>query len=201
MQRRVLSFAFVLSLACSLAAAPAQAQRGAITVRQNLAGLVDEAAVIVRGSVVSAHAEPHPQLENLYTVVVTLRVERTLKGKAGGTFTFRQFIWDVRDRYDAAGYKKGQYVLLLVTRPSEYGLSSPVGLEQGRFRLVAVAGGQWLAVNGAGNQSLWRGLRSALTERGIALPSRLEQIVTEEPAAPIPLDDLEEIIVALASGR
>lgn len=193
------------SLACALAvllgAPTLSAQRGAITVRQNLAELVDEAAVIVRGSVVSARVEPHPQLENLSTVVVTLRVERTLKGKAGGTFTFRQFIWDVRDRYDAAGYQKGQYVLLLVTRPSEYGLSSPVGLEQGRFRLVAGAGGQWLAVNGAGNHSLWRGLKDALTQRGIALPSRLERIVAEESAAPIPLDDLEEIIAALATGR
>lgn len=198
---RFLLYAVVCALAILATASPLSAQRGGLALRQNLAGLVDEAAVIVRGSVVGAHVEPHPQLENLHTVVVTLRVERTLKGKAGGTFTFRQFIWDVRDRYDAAGYQKGQYVVLLVTRPSEYGLSSPVGLEQGRFRLITDAGGQWLAVNGAGNQALWRGLKGVLLQRGIALPSRLEQMVAEERAAPVPLDDLEEIIAALAAGK
>ncbi len=198
---RFLFHAVACALAILVSTSSLSAQRGGIALRQNLAGLVEEAAVIVRGQVVSARVEPHPQLENLYTLVVSLRVERTLKGETGKNFTFRQFVWDVRDRYDAAGYQKGQYVLLLVTRPSEYGLSSPVGLEQGRFRILAAGDGQWLALNGAGNQGLWRGLKSVLMKRGIALPPRLEQIVTDERGGPIPLDDLEEIIAALAAGR
>lgn len=201
MRRRIVSFVFLLPTLFFSGATSTQAQRGGIALRQNLAELVDEAAVIVRGPVVSVRVEAHPQFENLYTVVVSLRVEKTMKGETGGLFTFRQFIWDARDRYNAAGYQKGQYVLLLVTRPSEYGLSSPVGLEQGRFRILRAGEDKLLAVNGAGNQGLWRGLKSALIKRGLAVPPRLEQIMTDERGGPIPLDDLEEIIVALSAGR
>ena len=190
-----------VTLLAFFAASPMEAQRWGMVLQQNLAELTEEAGTIVRGHVVTAQVEPHPELQNLYTVVVTLRVERVLKRQAGDTFRFRQFIWDVRDRYNAAGYQKGQYVLLLVTRPSEYGLSSPVGLEQGRFRILRAGEDKLLAVNGAGNQGLWRGLKSALMKRGIAVPPRLEQIVTDERGGPIPLDDLEEIIVALSAGR
>ena len=125
---------FLLIVAC-IATAPAFAQRGALTVPRNLDQLTDRAADIVRGTVLSAHVEKHPELTNLDTVVVTLRVSETLKGQAIGTYTFRQYIWDVRDRYDNAGYRKGQELLLLMNEPSRYGLTSPVGIEQGRFRI------------------------------------------------------------------
>ena len=46
-------------------------------------------------SVVSVRMEKHPELTNLDTVVVTLRVRETLKGQAGETFTFRQYVWDL----------------------------------------------------------------------------------------------------------
>src|SRR4029450_1978616 len=111
--------------AALLLAAPAFAQHGAITVPRNLEQLTDRAADIVRGTVISAHVEKHPEFTNLDTVVVTLRVRETLKGNARGTFQFRQHIWDIRDRWDAAGYRKGQDVLLLMIAPSRYGLSSP----------------------------------------------------------------------------
>ncbi len=111
-------------------AAPLGAQRGALTLPQNLGEMADEAATIVRGRVASVRVEPHPDFPNLKTVVVTLRVDEVLKGQVGETFTFRQFIWDIRDRSNAAGYGKAQHLLLLITRPSPYGLSSPVGLER-----------------------------------------------------------------------
>src|SRR5688572_16742314 len=120
--RRILLF-----VAACVATAPAFAQRGAMTVPRNLDQLTDRAADILRGTVVKAHVEKHPQLTNLDTVVVTLRVRETLKGQASGTYSFRQYIWDVRDRYDNAGYRKGQDLLLLMIAPSRYGLSSPAG--------------------------------------------------------------------------
>ena len=107
---------FLLLVVACAATAPAFAQRGALTVPRNLDQLTDRAADIVRGTVLSAHVEKHPELTNLDTVVVTLRVSETLKGQAIGTYTFRQYIWDVRDRYDNAGYRKGQELLLLMNR-------------------------------------------------------------------------------------
>ena len=68
--------------------------------------------------VVAARVEKHPELTSLDTVVVTLRVRDTLKGEARGNFTFRQYLWDVRDTYDAAGYRKGQDFVLLLIAPA-----------------------------------------------------------------------------------
>ena len=94
--------AFLPSLLFALVfAAPAGAQRGAMTAPRNLAELVDEAGVIVRGQILSAKVEPHPDFPALWTVLVTLRVEESLKGQPVSTYTFRQFIWDERDREEA----------------------------------------------------------------------------------------------------
>src|SRR4051794_17780989 len=86
----------------------ANGQRGALTAPRNLDELTAKASVIVVGRVVSAAVEPHPDYPNLMTTVVTLRVSETLKGTTGATYTFRQFIWDIRDRQTAQGYRRGQ---------------------------------------------------------------------------------------------
>ena len=79
-----------------------------MTVPRNLEQMVVSAADIVRGTVLSARVEKHPELDNLDTLVVTLEVREAIKGGARGTYTFRQYIWDLRDVHDAAGYHKGQ---------------------------------------------------------------------------------------------
>jgi len=176
---------------------PLRAQRGAMVLQQNLAELVDEAATAVRGRVVSAQVEPHPEFENLDTVVVTVQVERVLKGQAGATFTFRQFFWDIRDRANAVGYAKGQHVLLLMIKPTE-GLSSPAGLSQGRFQITRGPDGKLMVGNGAGNQGLFRGLAPILQKKGMKLPEHLARVVAEDGGGPVRLKDLEDIIIALA---
>ncbi|MGH9813295.1 MAG: hypothetical protein ACRD4T_09190 [Candidatus Acidiferrales bacterium] len=178
-KRRPKLFGSVSLLLLCLLCAPAlsEAQRGALTVPQALPELVDEAGIIVRGHVLSARVEPHPEFQNLYTVVVTLRVERTLKGEPHQTCT-RQFIWDVRDRYNAAGYQKGQHLLLLLLKPNQHGLASPVGLEQGRFAIERGPADTLVTANGAANTGLFSGLESALEKKGAqvrAQPGRREQ--------------------------
>src|SRR5881227_3939403 len=84
------------------------AQRGALTSPRGLDQLSEEAALIVHGSVISAKVEPHPQFRNLITVLVTMNVDETLKGKPAKTIQFRQYIWDLRDQIDAAQYSKGE---------------------------------------------------------------------------------------------
>jgi hypothetical protein len=172
---------------------PARAQRGALTRSRNLAQLVTQSAVIVRGYVVSARVEPHPDLPHLWTVVVTLRVAETLKGEAGQTFAFRQFIWDIRDRYDAAGYRKGQHLLLLMNPTTRYGLTSPAGLEQGRFRISRDAAGRESAVNGRGNVGLLSGLAQRLQSKHLKLSPRATALIQQQEAGPIGLDDLREL--------
>jgi hypothetical protein len=181
-----------------LVAAPLRAQRGALTRPRNLGQLVEQAAVIIRGNVIGTRVEPHPELTRLTTVVVTLRVRETLKGEAGPIFTFRQYIWDIRDHYDALGYRKGQELLLLMNRPTRYGLSSPTGLEQGRFRILRDAEGREIAVNGHGNAGLFRDLEPQLKRRRIGVPPQLAATIIQERAGPVPVGDLEDLIRHLA---
>ena len=190
----------VLVLAACIAAAPAFAQRGAMTVPRNLDQLTDRASDIVRGTVVSARVEKHPELSNLDTVVVTLRVHDTLKGHAAGTYTFRQYIWDVRDRYDAAGYRKGQDLLLLMIAPSRYGLSSPAGLDQGRFRIERDKSGREIAVNGTGNVRLFDGLPTAVNKQGIFLSAGQFSLIAKHRQGPIALDELMRLIRTFVSN-
>jgi len=180
-------------------ARPLLAQRGALTRSRNLGELVSQSAVILRGHVVSVRAEPHPELSNLWTIVVTLRVREVLKGDAGPTFTFRQFIWDIRDRYDAAGYRKGQQLLLLMNPVTRYGLSSPAGLEQGRFRIRRDRDGRELAVNGHGNANLFRDLQQQLTRKRIELAPQAANLIQQHPSGPLPLDGLRDMIQQLRS--
>ncbi len=191
---------FLLLVACA-AAAPALGQRGALTVPRNLDQLTDRSADIVRGTVISARVEKHPEFSNLDTVVVTLRVRETLKGHAQGSFTFRQYIWDLRDKLDAAGYAKGQDLLLLMIAPSPYGLSSPAGLDQGRFRIERDRSGREFAANGSGNLRLFEGLRTEADKEGIALTSRQASLIAEHRQGPIELRELTALIRELAKNE
>lgn len=198
---KLLRGASLLLFCLFCAPALGEAQRGALTIPQALPELVDEAGIILRGRVLSARTEPHPEFQNLYTVVVTLRVERTLKGEAGETFTFRQFIWDVRDRYNAAGYAKGQHLLLLLLKPNQHGLSSPAGLDQGRFRIERGPDGKDVVLNGAANAGLFEGLERALEKKGAPGRAPLAARARQHRSGAVPLEDLEEIIAALTGTQ
>jgi hypothetical protein len=181
--------------------APADAQRGAITAPRNLAEMVDEAGVIVRGQILSAKVEPHPDFPTLSTVLVTLRVEESFKGQPGNTYAFRQFIWDDRDREDAAGYRAGSNLLLLLVSPSVRGLSSPVALEQGRFQITTDAAGNLLAANGRNNFGLLSGVASRANSKGVRLTARSAAMVAAPPQGPLALTDLRDLIRQLTGGN
>ena len=189
-----------LLLAAALAAAaPASAQQGALTVTRNLDQLTDRAALILRGNVVSARVEKHPQFDALDTVVVTLRVRETLKGEPRQTHTFRQYLWDIRDRLDANGYRKGQDLLLLLIEPSAHGLSSPAGLDQGRFRIRRDAAGREVAVNGQGNFRLFEGVAAEAAKEGAVLSPSSLRLVDADRGGPVAVAELMGLIRELAA--
>jgi hypothetical protein len=167
----------------------------ALTAPRSFAYLATHAGTIVHGSVISARMEKHPQFSNLNTVVVTLRVKETLKGKAGETFTFRQYVPGIQGKFGAGGYRKGEELLLMLNPPSRYGLSSPVGLEQGRFRILREANGSELAVNGHGNAGLFRGMEQQAASMTLSKPAA--RLVKEHQQGPVPLQELREIILQL----
>jgi hypothetical protein len=195
----ILAFTAALSLGFLLTPNLA-AQRGALTVQRNLAELTNRADLIVRGQVLTAKVERHPQLRNLNTVVVTFRVKEVLKGTAPTTYTFRQYIWDLRDRLDAAGYRKGQQMLLLMNKPSQFGLTSPVGLEQGRFQITHAPNGALMAVNGRGNAGLFTNVQAQMQDKKIAIsPAASKALLTKYGA--VRADDLSDVIRALVGKK
>ena len=178
---------------------PAGAQRGIRTAPAPLDQLSREAALIVRGHITSARVEPHPQFENLMTVVVTMQIAETLKGPSRKTLQFRQYIWDMRERLDAARYAKGQELLLLLGPVSPYGLRSPVGLDQGRFRIVRDHQGEAMAVNGAGNNGLFVTVAQHAQARGLQLSPRARTLVNGASRGPVPLAALTDAIRVLGN--
>lgn len=187
----------LLAAVLALFATPLLAQRGALTKPRNLAELVAQSHLIVRGRVVSAQLEPHPELRNLPTVVVTIFVEQVWKGEAGKTFTFRQFAWDIRDRHETLGYRKGQSVVLLMNRPTQLGLSSPAGLEQGRFLVTRGADGRETAVNGHGNAGLFHRVATQMEKRGLRMPGQMSSMLAKESPGPLWVDDLRNLVTLL----
>lgn len=189
-----------LLLAAAVAAsAPASAQQSALTTHRNLDQLTDRAALILRGNVVSAQVEKHPQFANLDTVVVTVRVRETLKGAARQTHTFRQYLWDIRDRLDANGYRKGQDLLLFLIEPNAHGLSSPAGLDQGRFRIERNAAGDEVAVNGQGNLRLFDGLAAEVAKEGATLSPASLRLVDAPQSGPVAVAALTRLVRELAA--
>jgi hypothetical protein len=156
--------------------------------------MVQEADVIVHGNVISAKVEPHPQFKNLTTVLITMDVVETLKGKTGKTFQFRQYVWDIRDELDAAKYAKGQELLLLLGPVSQYGLTSPIGLEQGRFAVQRDSSGQPVAVNGKGNAGLFLATADRSRAQGRLLSPQTKALIQDQSPRPIALTDLKAAI-------
>ena len=200
---KYLSAKFILKILVTVTALVSAgfAQRGAITMPRNLAELTAQSETIVHGRVMRAKVEPHPELSHLQTVLVTIAVSETLKGEPGQTFTFRQFIWDPRDIIDAAGYRKGEELLLLMNRPTKYGLTSPAGLGQGRFLIKRDAAGKMIATNEFGNQGLFRNIGPEMSKLGVKLSPRLSKVVTQPGAGPLELDDLRGLIRSLVQEK
>ena len=154
-----------------------------------------------QAQVVSTRIEPHPQLKNLMTVVVTMRVFDSYKGNPPKTLIFRQYLWDLRAQLGATGYAKGQELVLLLGPVSEYGLTSPVGLEQGRFKVSWDKSGKATAVNGRNDVGLFNSVEERARSRGTQLSPRTATLITKAKAGPIPLSDLEDCIRSFGGGQ
>ncbi len=191
--------AFLVFLA--LLAVPVEAQRDAKVLHRNLSELVGDSYTIVVGRITSVRAEVHPQIPQLHTIVVTMQVTEVWKGQAGAQFTFRAFVNNELDYKEKLDYGDGQEVLLMLTQPSQYGLSSPAGLEQGRFRIQADAKGNRSLANSLNNAGLFNRISKTapkLDEQLAGLPAR--QLLATQKGGPISFDDFRTIVKALVAN-
>jgi hypothetical protein len=196
MCRRALAVAFLVTLL----AGSLQAQRGALVQPRNLDQLTSQAERIVHGHIISARVEPHPQYPNISTLLVTVRVTEMLKGTAAKEFTYRQFIWDIRDKRDAMGFRKGREVVLFLNKTTSAGLTSTAGLDQGRFDVDHDNSGREFIRGNAPNQVLLKGVPAALAKRGVTTPSTVHAAEANDRQR-ISLKDFKTTVRGLAGTR
>ena len=189
----------LLMLAVVLAMAWAAQAQGQFLYRQvALPELSQRAPIIVQGRIVEARYEPHLNYPHLTTVLVTLQVERTLRGGAAERLSFREFLPGLQARMGKRGYLVGQRLLLFLPEPSRYGLSSPLGGEQGRFHIWRDQRGNELVENELRNAGLFKGLAEAATRAGVSLSPQQARLAGVA-RGPVPLEELVSAVKQFAS--
>ncbi len=130
-------------------------------------------------------------------VVSTFQVQRAVKGVEGRTITVRMLAAPSAAAGDEApgvpSFRKGDEVVLFLYGDSPMGLTSPVGLGQGRFRVFKDKQGRRAALNDFGNTHLIR-------DQG----ARGQRAAGAKQAPPVPLDPddlLDRAARIAASGR
>jgi hypothetical protein len=177
---------------------PLSAQVQPLTRPVNLAFLARRAEVIVQGRVVAARYEGMPNYPNIRTVLVTLEVERMLRGPAGSRFTFRQYVGPQKRGGVKSGYMTGQRVLLFLPGESTAGLRSPLGLEQGHFRIVRGTLGQDAIANQLGNIGLFKNVPENAERAGLRLDDDQLRLAAA-PRGAVPLRDFTSLVERLMS--
>ncbi|MBN2320774.1 MAG: hypothetical protein JXR49_16970 [Acidobacteria bacterium] len=169
-----------------------------LTLPVNLTYLSQRADVIVQGNVIDVRRENHPDFSNIPTVKVTLEVEDMLRGPSGRTYTFREVLIGIKARNAKQVYKTGQKLMLFLPSPSRYGLSSPVGIEQGRFHITHPPGGKETIANEIGNAGLFKDVENTAFMAGIRLSAKHMRLATTKKG-PVPLDDFAALVKTLTA--
>jgi len=159
----------------------------------NLAYLAQRADVIVQGRVTGVRYEGLPGYPHIPTVLVTLEVERMSRGPEGRAYTFREWIPSRREMGGKRGYQVGQRLMLFMLSPSQYGLSGPIGREQGRFHIVRDVRGSERIANEFGNAGLFRNVSVAAEKAGASLDEKQMQTAST-PSGAVPLNDFVDLV-------
>ena len=162
----------------------------------NLAYLAQRADVIVQGRVTGVRYEGLPGYPHVPTVLVTLQVERMSRGPEGRQYTFRQWIPSRREMGVKRGYQVGQRLVLFLLSPSQYGLSGPIGREQGRFHVVRDARGSEQVANEFGNAGLFKNVSETAEKAGAGLNEKQMQTAST-PSGAVPLKDFVDLVEQL----
>src|SRR2546429_458588 len=81
-----------------------------------------------------------------------------------------------------------------VIKRVKFGLTSPAGMEQGRFLIEPQGAGKLSATNGFGNAGLFRGLNSQLQAKSIPVAPEVREMITKRGTGPVSLEHLKSLI-------
>jgi hypothetical protein len=186
----------VICAMLSLPLAPHFLQAQLISLPVDLSYLSQRADVIFQGKIISVRHEILPGYPNIRTVAVTLQVEKMLRGPSTSTYTFREYHLGSRPKGGKQNYQNGQRVFLFLPSPSQIGLSSPIGLEQGRFHIARDAVGSEMIVNEVGNAGLFKNVEQKAARQGKRLSPDQSRTASVE-AGPVRLDDFVSLTRSL----
>lgn len=192
--RSVTRFLCLVVATASIAVLTALPARGSQVRLVNLEQMTERAERIFAGRCIESAVVLDPAVGREITVS-RFAVERAAKGDLGDTVSVRMIGGD-----DAAGgtaglprFRVGDEVVLFLYGESALGLSSPVGLGQGRFKVVNDKLGRPVAVNDFANENVLRGVSAAGRTR---LGSSFEQWQERKDFTPVALLDMVEALEA-----
>jgi len=168
-----------------------------LTLPVNVSYLSQRADIIVQGRVIDVWYENLPGYANIPTVKVSLEVENMLRGPEGYTYTFREVLIGLKALEGKNTYHVGQRILVFLPSPSRYGLTSPIGIEQGRFHIARNSDGEEVVVNEIDNAGLFKNMDT--TPYMSALPLSRNRMKKTETAGrgPVRLDGFVALVKSL----
>jgi hypothetical protein len=194
---------FALLLWFSLAAVPGRSQE-LLARPLDIGELTQAAGTIVHGRIVAVQQGTHPDYPNVAVVNVTVQVLRNIRGADAQQITFRQWVQPIRQlgvakaparkMRVAAGYTVGQDLVLFLYPPSRYGLTSPVGADQGKFAVLRDASGTHVR-NNAGNAVVFGDLQTSARRLGVQV-TQSDLTAVKKPA--MDLDSFLSLVSRLA---
>jgi hypothetical protein len=160
----------------------------------NLEQMTERAATIFAGRCIAVRTESDRALGRDVSVA-TFAVHRAVKGVSGRIVTVRMATSDDSGTgvADPPIFRKADEVVLFLYGESALGLSAPVGLGQGRFKVAPDKRGRPVAINDLGNRNLLRELSPAARGRlaRISVPGE-----GGEALGPTALLDMAEALAA-----
>lgn len=115
---------------------------------------------------------------------VRFQVTETLKGEPQPELTFKQILMTSNSSFsELSNYQVGEEVVLFLSKPSEWGLTAPVGLSQGKF-LIQSQGRSKTVVNGTRNRGLMIGMSQSSRVKSLSLTSSEKRLLQGKPEIP-----------------
>lgn len=177
----------------------------------NLEEITAKSHTIFEGKCIASRVERDAKT-GLIVTVATFEVTDSLKGDNPQQREIRQYggIFPNGDGVLVAGlprYSPGAHSILFLHKPSPKGLTSPVGMMQGKFDVAARADGTgYQVVNGLGNLGLYRGMESDRLVRhdpkGKVLKedAGIPRVMTRDTGKGVDRDDFKALVRRLVAN-
>ncbi len=154
------------------------------TIRMNLERMVNDAGVIVHGTVTDVSSSVDPQT-NILSTFVTIAVKENFYGAGQSTVTLKMVGGATKRstlRFaEMPVFKTGEEIYSLFYAPSKYGFTSPVGMGQGKFSVTTDAADGTVSVRNAVNNSrLFAGMKNTAAMKSAQTSSNETQRLTAD---------------------